>query len=87
VLYHSGIAPARAGGSLTETEADLLAKNLFSITDLSVSVGANSEDFPKDWLFHYRWGGDKGHDSIDGHLINREQIGGRTTAWCPDIQK
>lgn len=87
VLFHSRIAPARAGGSLSAEEADLLAKNLFSITDLSVNVGANSEDFPKDWLFHYRWGGDKGHDSIDGHLIIREQIGGRTTAWCPNIQK
>ena len=31
--------------------------------------------------------GDKGAEMIDGHNLVRETVGGRTTAWAPDIQK
>ena len=35
------------------------------VLDTAVSVGAQSERFPKDWLFHYRWSKGKGKGKGD----------------------
>lgn len=86
VLYQSEIAPQRLAGELSQTELSKLLVSLERVLDLAVQVGANSELYPKSWLFHYRWGGAKGHDTIDGGQIQRETVGGRTTAWVPTRQ-
>ena len=65
--------------TLRETSARVLEQ--------AVSFDAAYERFPLDCLFHHRWGGRKGPDSIDGRSIVREQVGGRTTAWVPKWQK
>lgn len=87
VLYHAGIAPSRLGCEVTLPEVQILREKLWWIIDLAVGVGADKEQFPEDWLFHYRWGGGKGHDTILGESIIRQPIGGRTTAWVPTRQK
>lgn len=87
VLYHSGVKPARLGKEMTLEECELISKNLFAIIKKSVDVGADSSLFPQEWLFHFRWGGSKGDELIEGQPIVREQIGGRTTAWVPTKQK
>jgi formamidopyrimidine-DNA glycosylase len=87
VLYHAGVAPARLGSSLTMKETERLAAALHKIVSKAVEVGANKEEFPETWLFHKRWGGDRGHDEIEGETIVRQPIGGRTTAWVPSRQK
>jgi formamidopyrimidine-DNA glycosylase len=74
------------GNSLTLEETGRLREALQAILQKAVEVDADYEKFPETWLFHHRWGGNKGAEHIDGREILREMIGGRTTAWVPEIQ-
>ena len=87
VLFHARVAPKRLGSSLSRAEVEALLGALKTVLDHSVEVGADYEQFPDDWMFHVRWGGSKGEDVIGGNQIVREQVGGRTTAWVPAVQK
>jgi len=86
VLYQAGIAPQRHAGELTLEELSRLLSSLAVVLELAVKVGANSEQYPKSWLFHHRWGGAKGQETIEGAQIQRQTVGGRTTAWVPTRQ-
>lgn len=87
VLFQARIAPAREAGTLSEKEIKKLLAELKDILELAVSVNANSDDYPDTWLFGKRWGGARGKSEYRGHTIVRQPIGGRTTAWVPDLQK
>jgi formamidopyrimidine-DNA glycosylase len=87
VLYQSKIAPKRLANSLSEQETKALRSALAKILKLSVEVDADYQKFPENWLFHHRWGGDRGKDRIGGSEIVRETVGGRTTAWVPERQR
>jgi len=87
VLYQARIAPKRQAGSLKLPELKRLTDVLKTILETSIEVDANSEHYPDDWLFNARWGGAKGTGEVMGHTIVRETVGGRTTAWVPDLQK
>lgn len=86
-LYQARIAPKRAASDLSSKEIALLRDKLLAILDFVVGVGADYDQFPKDWMFHHRWDGKRGTDTIAGEKIIREQVGGRTTAWVPKLQK
>jgi formamidopyrimidine-DNA glycosylase len=86
VLYLAGIRPSRHGKTLTIEDCTRLHAALQDVISHAVEVGADKDKFPSTWLFHYRWGGAKGDEVIDGQSIIREQIGGRTTAWVPTRQ-
>jgi formamidopyrimidine-DNA glycosylase len=85
-LYLAGIRPSRHGKTLTIEDCTRLHAALRDVISHAVEVGADKDKFPSTWLFHYRWGGAKGDEVIDGQSIIREQIGGRTTAWVPTRQ-
>jgi formamidopyrimidine-DNA glycosylase len=87
VLFQARIAPKRLAGTLKKAEIQRLVDSLKPILELAIEVDANSERFPDTWLFNSRWGGAKGTGEIMGHPIVRETVGGRTTAWVPDLQK
>ncbi len=86
-LYQARIRPSRAAATLTKAEVAKMLKVLAEIVELAVEAGADSSKYPASWLFSHRWGGKKGVEEIEGKPIRREQIGGRTTAWVPDLQK
>jgi formamidopyrimidine-DNA glycosylase len=87
VLYWARISPKRLGNELSPSKVKNLREAMVKVVGKAVEVGADKEQFPRDWLFHYRWDGAKGHEFIDGKPIVRETVGGRTTAWVPKIQK
>lgn len=87
VLYAARIAPARIAQSLQEREVHALHRAIRSVLEKSVEVDADYERFPEDWMFHVRWGGGKGAQTIGGRQIVRETVAGRTTAWVPEVQK
>lgn len=87
VLYWAKIGPKRLGNSLDLKEVKALRKAIVEVVGKAVDVGADKEQFPKNWLFHHRWEGSRGAEFIDGKSIVRETVGGRTTAWVPSIQK
>jgi formamidopyrimidine-DNA glycosylase len=86
-LYQARISPKREAKTLTDKEIKKLIDALKEIVEVAVEVEADKEKLPVTWMFHHRWGGDKGVETIEGKEIVREQVGGRTTAWVPAVQK
>src|SRR5262245_25177491 len=80
VLYQARIAPKRAARSLTDAEWDRLRRRLRAVVRTAVRVRADSERFPRGWLFHRRWRRRPGV-TVAGDAIRWDTIGGRTTAW------
>lgn len=87
VLFQAGILPNKVGKELSAKEWDALADKIKHVVTTAVDLGADETKYPTEWLFHYRWGGGRGHDMYMGHAIVREEVGGRTTAYVPDLQR
>ena len=86
VLYQAGIAPRRPARSLSDAELDRLRGRLRAIVRRAVLVGADSDRFPRSWLFHRRWNRRPGV-TRRGDAIRWDTIAGRTTAWVPLVQR
>lgn len=87
ILYRAEIAPARLGSQISSDEYGRLRRAVEEIVGVAVNAEADFERFPKEWLFHVRWGGGRGEEFHLGQPLVRETIGGRTTAWVPSKQK
>ncbi|CAI0423054.1 unnamed protein product [Linum tenue] len=55
------------------------------VIEQAVEVGADSSQFPKNWIFHSRE--KKSKAFVDGKKIEFITAGGRTTAYVPELQK
>jgi formamidopyrimidine-DNA glycosylase len=87
VLFQARISPHRKAASLTTAEVRTLRANLIKVVAHAVKVGANSDRFPRGWLFHRRWGRDTEAVTTRAERIRHETIGGRTAAWVPSRQR
>jgi formamidopyrimidine-DNA glycosylase len=87
VLYQARIRPDRPASSLSPAEVRRLRASLLSILRRAVSVDADSDRFPRTWLFHHRWGKNALARTSRGEKITHHTIGGRTTAWVPKRQR
>ena len=67
-------------------EGRRLRARLRGVVATAVSVGGNSERFPRAWLFHDRWGRNAEARTTRGERIRYATVGGRTTAWVPAVQ-
>lgn len=85
ILFQARIDPRRKAGTLTSPEITKLRSKMIAVTKLAVDKGADSEKYPDSWLFHHRWGKKAGHVS-SGESIRHSEVGGRTTAWVPELQ-
>jgi formamidopyrimidine-DNA glycosylase len=86
VLYQARIPPRRPVRALSDADLDRLRARLRSVIRHAVRVGADSDRFPRSWLFHRRWDSRPGI-TRRGDPIRRETIAGRTTAWVPTVQR
>ena len=87
VLYQARVAPRRPARSLSREEARRLRTALRTVVNTAVAAGADSDRFPRRWLFHRRWGRRAGAVTFRGEKIRHDTIGGRTTAWVPAVQR
>ncbi|MCA9649204.1 MAG: hypothetical protein H6712_13970 [Myxococcales bacterium] len=87
VLYQARIDPRRRGTELSEAEAKRIHAKLRAIVVKACEVDADKQRFPKSWLFHHRWGKDAEARTAKGEAIEHLELGGRTTAWVPAVQK
>ena len=90
ILFQAKINPHRLASDLTPPQLKQLHKQVLNVTKKAVAVKADYERFPKTWLFHDRWGKGKGAEKSKATLkrnIQFDEIGGRTTAWIPKVQK
>ena len=85
-LYQARIDPRRRASTLTHAESARLRRRLHAIVVTAVRARANSDRFPRSWLFHRRWDRDPLARTASGAAIRWQTIGGRTTAWAPALQ-
>jgi len=87
VLYQAAIDPRRRVGTLALDEIERLRIVIEHVVATAVQVDARKDRFPKDWLFHRRWGRSREATTEDGKPVAFVEIGGRTTAWVPAVQR
>ena len=87
VLFHARLSPHRKASELSSAEVTRLRTKILTVIKKAVSVEADYEKFPPGWLFHVRWGKQKDAVTRGKQKILHEEIGGRTTAWVPSLQK
>ncbi|MEE2790955.1 MAG: DNA-formamidopyrimidine glycosylase family protein [Acidobacteriota bacterium] len=86
VLYQARVAPSRKASQLSDAEVRRIRLRLKHIVEAAVRADAKASNFPRTWLFHRRWRRDT-NATLGGHRIEFLTIGGRTTAWLPELQK
>jgi formamidopyrimidine-DNA glycosylase len=87
ILWRARIHPGRKVGRLKSNDIIILRKEVRHVSRRAMAIVAVAwGDFPDHWLFNHRWR-DGGRCPRDGTLLRREEIGGRTTAWCPRCQR
>lgn len=87
VLWRAGIHPGRLCAKISSSECKLLFSEIkFVARGAMNSVGKHGGDPPKGWFFHVRWKDGGSCPKTKTPLI-RQEIGGRTSCWCPELQK
>ncbi|KAJ9179013.1 hypothetical protein P3X46_010843 [Hevea brasiliensis] len=86
VLYQASIHPLQTASSLSKGSCATLHKCIKEVIEKAIEVGADSSQFPNNWIFHSR---EKkpGKAFVDGKKIDFIAAGGRTTAYVPELQK
>ncbi|CAK8535646.1 unnamed protein product [Lathyrus sativus] len=86
VLYQARIHPQQTASSLSGENCSTLYECITEVIEKAVEVGADSSQYPTNWIFHFR---EKkpGKAFVDGKEIDFITAGGRTTAYVPELQK
>ena len=88
VLYQARIDPRRRTDTLTRAEIGRIRSRLRSVISTAVRAGADSDRFPRKWLFHTRWSKRlQSPVTVRGERILYLTVGGRTTAWVAEVQR
>ncbi|KAI0408377.1 formamidopyrimidine-DNA glycosylase [Xylaria palmicola] len=90
IMYQAALHPEQYSDDFSEEEIAKLYRAICYVCDTAVGHLGDSDQFPKDWLFHHRWG--KGKKDAAKTLPNGEKImflevGGRTSCVVPSRQK
>ncbi|KAL4626542.1 hypothetical protein ACB092_05G104300 [Castanea dentata] len=85
VLYQARIHPLQSSASMSKENSATLHKCIKEVIEKAIEVGADSSQFPKNWIFHSRE--IKSGAFVDGKKIDFINAGGRTTAYVPELQK
>jgi formamidopyrimidine-DNA glycosylase len=75
---------------LNDDQVKELHSAIHYVCSTSVDLLADSDKFPADWLFKYRWSKGKKNASLtlpNGEKITFLTVGGRTSAVVPSVQK
>ncbi|XP_010928321.1 formamidopyrimidine-DNA glycosylase isoform X2 [Elaeis guineensis] len=85
VLYQARIHPLQIASSLSRESCESLHRCIKEVIQYAIEVDADSSHFPIEWLFHFRWG--KKFGKVNGKKIDFITVGGRTSAYVPELQK
>ncbi|KAJ8501316.1 hypothetical protein OPV22_011868 [Ensete ventricosum] len=85
VLYQAKIHPLQIASSLSKECCKSLHRYIREVIEYAVEVDADSNHFPIEWLFHFRWG--KRSGKVNGMKIEFITAAGRTSAYVPELQK
>lgn len=91
VLHKAKVHPAAPANTLSEKQAVAVHAVMLSIIRTASAVDADAARFPKGWLFHFRWGvgtaSGSGVTLPSGEELRFEEVGGRTSAYVPAVQR
>ncbi|CAM9174791.1 unnamed protein product [Pylaiella littoralis] len=91
VCFQAEVHPGAACNTLATQQVAALHRKLLSVCREACEAQADYTVFPKEWLFHHRWGKGKSSEGSprvsSGHSIIFDVVGGRTTAIVPAVQK
>ena len=86
ILWRAKISPLLAAGDLSSQQQTALWRSLRFVCRAALRhIGKDFSDPPSGWLFHERWTA-AGQCPEHGTDLARQQVGGRTTAWCRTCQ-
>ncbi|XP_020270638.1 formamidopyrimidine-DNA glycosylase isoform X2 [Asparagus officinalis] len=85
VLYQARIHPLQVAATLSKESCETLHCCIKEVVNYAVEVDADSNSFPIEWLFHFRWGKKSG--KVNGKKVDFITAGGRTSAYVPELQK
>ena len=85
VLWRAGVHPATPAGKLGDEGSALLRRTVRRVARDAVERIRDDWGYPASWLFPHRWEAG-GHCPRCGAALAREEVGGRTTCWCPRCQ-
>ncbi|KAI0488889.1 hypothetical protein KFK09_028728 [Dendrobium nobile] len=86
VLYQARIHPLQIASRLSREDCESLHRCIEEVIKKAVEVGADSSQYPSNWIFHSREK-KSGEAFVDGKRIEFIAAGGRTTAFVPELQK
>ena len=81
------IVLGRRVDELDDAELERIRRRLAAIIKKAVAVNSVSSRFPRNWLFHHRWGRPEDARTSRGEPIEITTVAGRTTAWVPSVQR
>ncbi|CAE7137345.1 unnamed protein product [Rhizoctonia solani] len=93
ILFQSRIHPEQRASTLSDEQVQTMYDQTKSVCEIAVAVNADSSQFPKHWLFQYRWGkGEKNRADMilpsgEKAKIKWLTVGGRTSALVEQLQK
>eukprot|EP00903_Cladosiphon_okamuranus_P009333 g8901.t1 len=91
VCFQARVHPGAACNTLAPEQVAALHTKLLSVCREACEARADYTVFPKEWLFHHRWGKGKSSEGAprvsSGHPITFDVVGGRTTAIVAALQK
>ena len=90
VLYQAKLHPEQYCDEFNDKQVGELYRAIHYVCQLAVDKLGDSDEFPEDWMFHYRW--DNRPSAPTSHLPNGEKlaflkVGGRTSCYAPNVQK
>jgi len=85
ILYRARVHPESRANELSATQTASILERIHEVVRVACEANSDHELFPKDWLFHSRWGKTAGAE-VNGDAISFIEVGGRTTAFVPRVQ-
>ncbi|MVM32366.1 DNA-formamidopyrimidine glycosylase [Spirosoma sp. HMF4905] len=94
VLFQAYIHPEQRANTLTAIQFDQLHKAIRLVLETAIRYEATYRDFPNSFLIHVREWDNSPYDDVEAHKfcprcgtrIERSEVGGRTTFFCPKEQ-
>ncbi|GAB3952948.1 formamidopyrimidine-DNA glycosylase [Spirosoma harenae] len=94
VLFQARIHPEQRANTLTDHQINQLHVAIRLVLETAIRYEATYRDFPINFLIHVREWDDSPYDDVEAHKfcprcktrIERSEVGGRTTFFCPKEQ-
>jgi formamidopyrimidine-DNA glycosylase len=85
ILWRARLHPATRAGRAQQFAGPLWTEARWVARAALRTIAKDFADPPASWLFRHRWR-PEGRCPRDGAVLRRAEVGGRTTAWCPQCQ-